>query len=291
MRSALGALLGAALVLGCSAPEPSTCQDAECERAGAGGAGGAAGAGGAGGTASDGGSGRDAGGAAGAGSAAGAGGAAGVAGASGAGGAPAGGAGGAAAPTAQELLALVERCARPSAGRYATDSGRPEEIPVCHLSTAVYWQADLDVDCDGKPSAACNETTDPYFQAETAAVDSKGEPLDAASLPFVVVPLASERFDYRAAGLAMGSVVAVIHRGQVVYAPIGDLGPRGVIGEGSYALAARLGIDPDPVRGGADSGVTYIAFTGSEARVRPIESTEEAQRLGVERARQLLAAP
>ena len=47
-----------------------------------------------------------------------------------------------------------------------------------------------------------------------------------------------------------------------------DIGPEPIIGEASYAMAELFGIDPDPATGGAEGGVTYIVFTGSDARVR-----------------------
>jgi hypothetical protein len=66
----------------------------------------------------------------------------------------------------------------------------------------------------------------------------------------------------------------------------GDTGPSQIIGEGSYALAKSLGIDPDPLRGGTDAGVTYIVFPGS--RVAPVEDHAAAVTRGQEAARQLL---
>jgi hypothetical protein len=126
---------------------------------------------------------------------------------------------------------------------------------------------------------------------ETAAVDSSGDPLDAAALPFVVVPGRSSRFDYRAAGLAMGTVVAVVYADRVEYGPLGDIGPTSIIGEASYAMADRLGIDPDPSSGGVEGGVLYIAFTGADAKLATIEDHDEAVTVGVDRARDLLATP
>lgn len=89
----------------------------------------------------------------------------------------------------------------------------------------MYWTADLDVDCDGKSSTKCNKKTDAAYQPETAATDSKGKPLDAASLPFVVVPLPSSRFDYKKNGLKLGSVVAVVYKDRLEYGIIGDSVP------------------------------------------------------------------
>ncbi|MGW3582043.1 glycoside hydrolase family 75 protein [Streptomyces rubiginosohelvolus] len=189
--------------------------------------------------------------------------------------------------TAAELLAEVRACSRISKGRYRTDSGSAKAtVPVCGTRDAVFWKADMDIDCDGRKTRACNRKTDPYFLPETAFQSSRGEPLDSAALPHVVVPGPSKVWDYRKSGLTGGSVVAVVYRDRVRYGVIGDTGPTGIIGEASYAMAKALGIDPDPSTGGAESGVTYIAFKNS--RISPIESRARAQSRGAALAREFV---
>ncbi|MGW4630489.1 glycoside hydrolase family 75 protein [Streptomyces rubiginosohelvolus] len=189
--------------------------------------------------------------------------------------------------TAVELLAEVRACSRISKGRYRTDSGSAKAtVPVCGTRDAVFWKADMDIDCDGRKTRACNRKTDPYFLPETAFQSSRGEPLDSAALPHVVVPGPSKVWDYRKSGLTGGSVVAVVYRDRVRYGVIGDTGPTGIIGEASYAMAKALGIDPDPSTGGAESGVTYIAFKNS--RISPIESRARAQSRGAALAREFV---
>ncbi|MEW2069288.1 glycoside hydrolase family 75 protein [Streptomyces sp. NPDC007346] len=186
--------------------------------------------------------------------------------------------------SADELLAEVRSCRQISQGGYRTDASRPKAtVPVCAATDAVFWKADMDIDCDGRKTKACNTRTDPYFQPQTAFQTSRGKPLDSAALPFVVVPAPGPAWDYRKSGLTGGSVVAVVHRDRVRYAVIGDTGPAGIIGEGSYALAKELGIDPHPTTGGAASGVTYIAF--EDSRISPIESRATAESRGEELAR------
>ncbi|MFJ4971585.1 glycoside hydrolase family 75 protein [Streptomyces sp. NPDC088755] len=186
--------------------------------------------------------------------------------------------------TAEELLAEVRSCRQVSRGRYRTDANRSKAtVPVCATADAVFWKADMDIDCDGRRTKACNTRTDPHFQPQTAFPTSRGKPLNSAALPFVVVPAPGRLWDYRKSGLTGGSVVAVVHRDRVRYAVIGDTGPAGIIGEGSYALAKELSIDPHPTTGGAASGVTYIAF--KDSRVSPIESRAKAGRRGEALAR------
>ncbi len=181
-----------------------------------------------------------------------------------------------------DLLAKVATCKQVSAGKFKTDdqTNLPENIPICGLVGAVFWQADMDIDCDGKTTAQCNSTTDPSYQNQTAATDSQGNPLDAAALPYVVIPSNGTRFNYTNAGLKMGSVVLVIYGGKIEYGILGDTGPTNIIGEASYAMAKNLGINPDPKVGGVDKGVTYIAFTGTAAVVKKKEDHAEAVTLG-----------
>lgn len=187
------------------------------------------------------------------------------------------------------LLARVATCDDKLGGGYAPDHGKPEDIEVCGIDGAVFWKADLDIDCDGVVSDVCNWNTDPWFQDHTSATTSTGEWLDAASLPYVVLPLPSERWDYQRAGLDHGSVIAVIYDGQLEFGVFGDEGPREIIGEASYRMAELLGIDPDPAVGGADDGAVYIAFPGESGRVEIIENHDEAVAVGEARVAELLA--
>ncbi|MGW8952070.1 glycoside hydrolase family 75 protein [Streptomyces sp. NPDC055709] len=188
--------------------------------------------------------------------------------------------------TARELLAEVSSCSRISDGFYQTDADEDESVAVCGTREAVFWKADMDIDCDGWPSEECNSDTDPYFQPETAYADSVGDPLDSAELPFIVVPAASSLWDYNESGIRGGSVAAVIYRNRVMYGVVGDAGPSELIGEASYAMADALGIDPDPHAGGASSGVTYIVFRDSKAS--PIESHRAATTIGDRLARKFV---
>lgn len=180
--------------------------------------------------------------------------------------------------SAAALLAKVTSCSQISNGKYRTDEETSATVPVCGKNGAVFWKADLDIDCDGQRTAKCSESTDPWFQADTAFHQSDGKPLRADTLPYVVVPSASGTWNYANAGIKGGGVVAVIYNNKVEYAVVGDTGPTQIIGEASYATAQALGIDPDPETGGADSGVTYILFTNS--KVSPIESHSAAVTLG-----------
>lgn len=187
------------------------------------------------------------------------------------------------------LLSLTSSCNQVSSGLYALNAGDTPTVPICGLTGALFWKADMDVDCDGKTTAQCSSSTDPDYQDQTAAVDSQGNPLDAANLPYVVVPGKSSRFDFGAAGLVKGSVIAVVYKGQLEFAVYGDVGPSADIGEASYATVKALGANPNPKVGGVDTpDVLYVAFTGPSGVASPIEDHAQAVSVGQARLAELL---
>lgn len=202
-----------------------------------------------------------------------------------------------AVPTLAEQLTAATQTCNPVPGTqlFKTDAGASKPtVQLCQLDGAIWWRADADIDCDGAPDNRCAH--DPWRQPETSAKGSDAAFLNPAQVPFLVVPMASNGFVPKAHGIktgwsGYGSAGVVLYNGRMVYAPYGDAGPRGIIGELSYAAAVALGIDPDPVRGGVAEGVTYIVFTGSEAHVRPVENPNAAQEVGERLARMLVARP
>ncbi|MFB9908248.1 glycoside hydrolase family 75 protein [Allokutzneria oryzae] len=194
----------------------------------------------------------------------------------------------AAGPTAAQLKAAVSKCTKQiSKGKYAHDAGGSRTASVCKTKGAVHWQADFDVDCDGQKTAKCNKSTDPSWQNATAWPQSNGKPLNAEKLPFVVVPGISSTWNYKNAGIGGGTVAAVVYKGKVAYAVVGDVGPAGIIGEGSYALAKALGINPNPKTGGVGGAVVdYILFPGVKAS--KIEDQASAKSLGAKSATKLV---
>ncbi|QRP45460.1 glycoside hydrolase family 75 protein [Amycolatopsis sp. FDAARGOS 1241] len=185
----------------------------------------------------------------------------------------------AAGPSAAQLLAKMTSCKQISNGKYKTDEDAGSKtVAVCDANGAVFWKADMDIDCDGQRTSQCNEDTDCCFQDDTAFHQSDGRPLNAAALPYIVVPSSSSAWNYGSSGLKGGGSCAVIYNGKIEYTVIGDTGPTGIIGEASYATAKDLGINPDPSNGGADSGVTYLCFKNS--KVSPIENHGSATSTG-----------
>jgi len=189
--------------------------------------------------------------------------------------------------TADSLLALTQNgCKVVSSHTYALDDG--SKTNICALNGAIWWRADMDIDCDGKRTTQCNEQTDCCFQPDTAFHNLAGEPLTASITPYVVIPN-----DFHISGLDTtngGNVTAVIFNGKLQYAVFGDTGPTDIIGEASYACAQKLGINPDPSNGGVGGPVvTYITFIGSGTRPSDIENQTETATLGDKLANQLIA--
>ncbi|HET6708417.1 MAG TPA: glycoside hydrolase family 75 protein [Amycolatopsis sp.] len=183
-----------------------------------------------------------------------------------------------AGPSASQLIAKTQNCQQISHGRYSHDEGGAATVPVCQANGAVFFTADMDIDCDGVRTTQCNENTDCCFYPDTAFHTSTDQPLNAAQLPYVVLPQPTSTWDYHNYGIDGGSVVAVIYNNQVTYAVVGDTGPASIIGEASYATAVSLGIDPDPKTGGTEGPVTYVVFPNTH--VNPIESQANAVSLG-----------
>jgi hypothetical protein len=161
------------------------------------------------------------------------------------------------APAAWELRARVATCSQISTGLYKTDmASSSATVPVCARSGAVFWKADLDVDCSGPVVAgdACDPTASDY-EPDTFCHSSTNVALDSSQLPYVTVPSPSSTWDFRSR-IQCGSIVAVISGNTVFYAVVGDTGSISTIGAASYATAKGLG----NVKG-FDSGVTYLVFT------------------------------
>jgi hypothetical protein len=194
-------------------------------------------------------------------------------------------------PTAGDLAGVTAACAKPISADLASSYGRT--VQVCQLSNAIFWTSGLAVLCAGKVTATCNDMTDMTFQNSTTALDSKGEFLDAAALPYVEVSAPTSKFDYTMFQVKMGTVVAVIDRNNLTleYGIVGTVGQPDIIGDASYAMAKSLGIPENPNTGGRPSNsVTYIAFNNPGVAVTINEDHAEAVRLGQVAAAALVQA-
>lgn len=161
---------------------------------------------------------------------------------------------------AADLVKLTKACNTHLSAAYAHDDGGTKNTYICgDLKNAVYWTADMDIDCDGDSTAVCNGKADPWFQVGTAF----GDHVQADKVPYFVIP---SNFNLSTNGIGGGQIAAIIYNGKLTFAVLADTGPTNIIGEASYATAKILGINPDPENGGTDGPVTYIVFTGSANR-------------------------
>ena len=215
-------------------------------------------------------------------------------------------------PAAATLVAMTSNCTDankiPSdTGKFMTDDNKV--IHVCALKGggdnsggAVYYTADMDIDCDGLMTTHCPGTgadKDGSYYGQTSfygpnsAKGKYGQTLAAENTPYVVIPE-----EVKFTGLDQnkgGNIVAVIYKGQIEFAVFGDTiayqaGDKGEpTGEASVRAAVGLGIPASPANGGAAGGVTYIAFAGPGSQPKDMENLAEVQALGMKLLTALLA--
>jgi hypothetical protein len=173
-------------------------------------------------------------------------------------------------PSATDLLAKLGDCTK-VAGPFNPDDGSPVEINVCQTGSALWWKADMDVDCDGIQTPPCN--TDNTGQPMTSIVDAapNGD-VDPTKLPYFVIPLGEPQTEwYTALGVDLGQVGAIIYKNQVIYGIFADQAGGNFIGEASYNMCGLfIGENNcDPNMGGIDPlDVTYVVFTGETTRAK-----------------------
>jgi hypothetical protein len=146
----------------------------------------------------------------------------------------------------QEGRARFDGAGRQTGSPTPTFSGKPMVV-----------KAGMAIDTDGKTAKYDSRIhKDPDRLPDTSLRYSDGTSLNPAEIPYVVVPKSHKDL--------LGDLVGVEYRGRRVLAVVGDCGPR--FGEGSVALAERLGIPSSGVSGGVSGGVTYSFYPGSGRR-------------------------
>jgi Fungal chitosanase of glycosyl hydrolase group 75 len=147
----------------------------------------------------------------------------------------------------------------------------------------IFFEAKMAIDTDG--SKLSRTLYEQRKKAGKAVIDqpdtslrySDGTSLDADTVPYIAVPGGGFR---DALGVDKGDIVAVIYKGTIAYALVGDVGPACKIGEGSLRLHEQLGNKACVARDTAgvctraanqsiDAGVLYFIFPGSRARIVP----------------------
>jgi hypothetical protein len=215
-------------------------------------------------------------------------------------------------PAIARLLALTKNCTAANEissdpGDFVLDNGTVAH--VCSLKGgpgniggAIFFNADMDIDCDGIETTHCpgtgankDQTWDnaTSFAGPHSAKNAKGQPaLASETTPYVVIPreVVYPGLDQKHGG----NIVAVIYNNQIEFAVFGDQiaaqpGEKGeVIGEASVRTAVGLGIPSSPANGGVGGGVTYIAFVGTGSQPADMENIQEIHTLGAQLTESLL---
>ena len=188
-----------------------------------------------------------------------------------------------------DLVALTSTCAQlAGTTKFAKDSGGSKTVPICQLNGALFWKADLDVDCDGGQGAACK--ADPYYQADTATVDSKGNPLDASSLALRRRPPAEQRLRLQSRGAEARERRRRDLPGKDDVRHPRRSRPDGRHRRGVLCHGAKARHQPQPHFGRRRQGVTYVAFTGATAIVTKKEDMVQASTIGQSRTAAVISS-
>jgi len=174
-------------------------------------------------------------------------------------------------PTAAQLMAKLGACTAVHNPPFNPDEGSATKIDVCKTGNALWWRADMDVDCDGIQTPPCNTDNTGQPQTSVQSNDIPGGDVDPTKLPYFVMPLGNPETEwYTAYGVDLGQVGAVIYKGQVIYGVFADQAGGNFIGEASYKMCSLfIGANNcDPNNGGIDPlDVTYVTFSGTTPRV------------------------
>jgi hypothetical protein len=105
----------------------------------------------------------------------------------------------------------------------------------------IFFDAKMSVDADGSDYAKKRDG-DGVNQSETS-LKIGGKSLDAAKIPFIVVPQneATATSFKTETGIGLGDIAVVIYKDKIVYAIVADEGPSCRLGEGSMNLHEKLG--------------------------------------------------
>jgi len=148
----------------------------------------------------------------------------------------------------------------------ATDTGRKDGTPVVQNASDPYPGYYVSTTALGDPQY---RRTDPKRYVNSDAI------------PYLAVPK-----EVLTLGVHLGDLAVVLSQktGACSGALVADIGPPRKIGEGSIALARRLGVPSSPKNGGASRGLVYLIFPNSGNR-KPrgvAEIDAEATRLLIE---------
>jgi hypothetical protein len=144
--------------------------------------------------------------------------------------------------------------AAPQVGGSGIDSGTKTIDPT-------YFVAGMAINSDGDCGAACNAFAAEHSNTTSLMHPDTHRPLDPTVIPFIALPIGQTRDSQ----ISLGDIYAAYNtkNKKMAFAIFGDLGPRNRLGEGSIALARKLGIPAESPSGGTSEGIIYIGFPKS----------------------------
>src|ERR1041384_4358152 len=115
--------------------------------------------------------------------------------------------------TAAQLQAVLKhgQLIKETESKFQTDLEKPKNVSMFSLTNATFWTADMDIDCDGRETAACNKKTDPWYQNQLSC----GTDIAADETPYFVIPTGSPA-NSKKRGIEIGQVGAILYKNQVV---------------------------------------------------------------------------
>ena len=178
------------------------------------------------------------------------------------------------------------------------------KVWISNMGSAIFFKSGMSIDADGSPKAyhpkniglddlkhagknghwwaLATKNGKPvvqkngYYVSTTSLQDFRYTPWDqrryvnAEKIPYIVLPPKVKKLGK----VSLGDLAVVYnaYNGRWTYAIYADTGADSRIGEGSIALAKKLGINANARKGGISQGVVYVVFPGSGTRT-PLSNT------------------
>lgn len=125
----------------------------------------------------------------------------------------------------------------PAAYNCSTDPNR-NTVFLALSDGTVFFDAKMGIDADGSELSKSNPGATDQSETSFRYPLPNSPSLDADKVPYVVVP--GVDFE-KPLGIEAGDIAAVIYKDHLVYAIVGDHGPKCKLGEGSIQLHEELG--------------------------------------------------
>jgi len=208
---------------------------------------------------------------------------------------------------ALEGISFSKSARAPKAAHYLAAFAAADQLPKYHKDPSncktllqfsdgtIYYDAKMAIDADGSPRA---KSLDPAGQPDTSHHFPSGEPFDAETIPYIVLPESKTGETFiEDMGLALGDLAVVVYKNEIAPAIFADEGPVSRIGEGSIRLHELLPVhspwsDSDHTQvfdSSVDGKVLVFVFPGSniDDQLTPDKAVEKISTAALERFNEL----